>query len=40
MVDSLNPSATTLALALASNEVLRPHGALEPAAATVLPVAA
>ena len=40
MVDSLNPPATTLALALASNEVLRPHAALEPAVATVLPVAA
>jgi regulator of protease activity HflC (stomatin/prohibitin superfamily) len=43
MVDSLNPSATTLALALASNEVLRPNGTLkaaEPAEPARLPAVA
>lgn len=33
MVDSLNPSATTLALALAGKEVLKPEPARLPAAA-------
>ncbi|MFI4867904.1 MAG: slipin family protein [Steroidobacterales bacterium] len=33
MVDSLNPSTTTLALALAGNEVLKPNGTLQPAEA-------
>lgn len=40
MVDSLNPSATTLALALAGNEVLKPNGTIKPAEAPRLPVAA
>ena len=38
MVDSLNPSATTLALALAGNEVLKPDGTIQPAEVTRLPV--
>jgi regulator of protease activity HflC (stomatin/prohibitin superfamily) len=38
MVDSLNPSATTLALALAGNEVLKPNGASKPAEVPRLPV--
>jgi hypothetical protein len=29
MVDSMNPYGNTLALALASNEVLKPNGALK-----------
>jgi len=33
MVDSLNPSATTLALAFAGKEVLKPEPARLPAAA-------
>jgi regulator of protease activity HflC (stomatin/prohibitin superfamily) len=40
MVDSLNPSATTLALALASNEVLKSNGLAPPAEPPQLPVAA
>jgi regulator of protease activity HflC (stomatin/prohibitin superfamily) len=40
MVDSLNPSATTLALAFASNEVLKPNGALQPVEPPRLPAAA
>jgi len=40
MVDSLNPSATTLALALASNEALKPNAVLTPPEAPRLPVAA
>jgi len=40
MVDSLNPSATTLALALASNEVLKSNGLPQPAEPPRLPVAA
>jgi regulator of protease activity HflC (stomatin/prohibitin superfamily) len=40
MVDSLNPSATTLALALASNEVLKSNGLARPAEPLQLPVAA
>ena len=40
MVDSLNPSATTLALTLAGNEVLKPNGAIKPAEAPRIPVAA
>jgi regulator of protease activity HflC (stomatin/prohibitin superfamily) len=40
MVDSLNPSATTLALALAGNEVLKPDGTIKPAEVTPLPVTA
>jgi len=40
MVDSLNPSATTLALALASNEVLKPNEALKPAEPPRLPAVA
>src|SRR5579871_1390021 len=35
MVDSLNPSATTLALALAGNEILKPNGALRAAESSV-----
>jgi hypothetical protein len=33
MVDSLNPSASTLALAFASKDVLKPEPARRPAAA-------
>ena len=40
MVDSLNPSATTLALALAGNEVLKPNGVVKPAEVPRLPVTA
>ncbi|MGO9593879.1 MAG: slipin family protein [Steroidobacteraceae bacterium] len=40
MVDSLNPSTTTLALALASNEVLKSNGLGQPAEPPRLPVAA
>ncbi len=40
MVDSLNPSATTLALTLAGNEVLKPNGAIKPAEPPRIPVAA
>jgi regulator of protease activity HflC (stomatin/prohibitin superfamily) len=40
MVDSLNPSATTLAFALAGNEVLKPNGLPQPAEPLRLPVAA
>jgi len=40
MVDSLNPSATTLALALASNEALKPNAVLTPPEPPRLPVAA
>jgi regulator of protease activity HflC (stomatin/prohibitin superfamily) len=40
MVDSLNPSATTLALALASNEALKPNATLAPPEPPQLPVAA
>jgi len=40
MVDSLNPSATTLALALASNEVLKSNGLARPAEPPRLPVVA
>jgi regulator of protease activity HflC (stomatin/prohibitin superfamily) len=40
MVDSLNPSATTLALALASNEVLKSNGLARPAEPPQPPVAA
>lgn len=40
MVDSLNPSATTLALALASNEVLKSNGLARPAEPPRPPVAA
>jgi regulator of protease activity HflC (stomatin/prohibitin superfamily) len=39
MVDSLNPSATTLALALAGNEVLKPNAMPQPAEAPRPPVA-
>jgi regulator of protease activity HflC (stomatin/prohibitin superfamily) len=40
MVDSLNPSATTLALALAGNEVLKPNGVSKPVEVARLPVTA
>ncbi len=40
MVDSLNPSATTLALALAGNEVLRSNGTLKPAEPVPIPIVA
>jgi len=40
MVDSLNPSATTLALALAGNEVLKPDAAIKPAELPPVPAAA
>ena len=40
MVDSLNPSATTLALTLASNEVLKSNGLARPAEPPRPPVAA
>jgi hypothetical protein len=40
MVDSLNPSATTLALSLASNELLKSNGLARPAEPPRLPVAA
>jgi regulator of protease activity HflC (stomatin/prohibitin superfamily) len=40
MVDSLNPSATTLALTLAGNEVLKPNGAIQPAESPRIPGAA
>jgi len=40
MVDSLNPSATTLALALAGNAVLGADGASKPAEPAPIPVAA
>ena len=40
MVDSLNPATTTLALALAGNEVLKPNGTLQPAEAPRPAVAA
>jgi len=40
MVDSLNPSATTLALALAGNEVLKPNGVIKPVEVARLPVTA
>jgi regulator of protease activity HflC (stomatin/prohibitin superfamily) len=40
MVDSLNPSATTLALALASNEALKPNSAFTPPEPPRLPDAA
>jgi regulator of protease activity HflC (stomatin/prohibitin superfamily) len=40
MVDSLNPSATTLALALAGNEVLKPNVASNPAEVSRLAVTA
>ena len=40
MVDSLNPSAATLALALAGNDALKPSGLPEPKEAPPLPVAA
>src|SRR5579872_1692809 len=40
MVDALNPSATTLALTLAGNEVLKPNGLPRPAGPAGLPAAA
>jgi regulator of protease activity HflC (stomatin/prohibitin superfamily) len=40
MVDSVNPSATTLALTLAGNEVLKANGLPQPAEPPGLPVAA
>src|SRR6185312_10021153 len=40
MVDSLNPSAATLALALAGNEVFKPTGALKAAPSSPTPIAA
>jgi len=40
MVDSLNPSATVLALALAGNEVFKPNGALKAAEPPRPPVGA
>jgi regulator of protease activity HflC (stomatin/prohibitin superfamily) len=40
MVDSLNPSATTLALALAANEVLKPNGTIKSAESPPIQIAA
>ncbi len=40
MVDSLNPSATTLALALAGNDALRPNGAVKPPEPAPIPMVA
>jgi len=40
MVDSLNPSATTLALALAGNEVLKPNGTIKVAESSPIQIAA